>query len=114
MLEAYDYLKKRLQTAVPVELVPTKVMVNQGVNQAVSSTTGLSGQTMTVLVRSETEEEGSNEQLTDSKKRTYEMMEHVELPQDDVAGEEVVHQVDSEADAEVTLTPMKQQKVRTH
>ena len=88
-------------------MVPSKVMVNQ----AVSATTERSGQEIAVL--SETEEGASDEQLVESKKRAYDMMEHVELPQDDVAGEEVVHQVDSEADAEVTLTPMKQQKVRT-
>jgi len=105
VLEAYDYLKKRLQEAEPVEMVPSKVMVNQ----AVSATTERSGQEIAVL--SETEEGASDEQLVESKKRAYDMMEHVELPQDDVAGEEVVHQVDSEADAEVTLTPMKQQKI---
>ena len=78
----------------------------------VVTSAGLSGQTMTVLVR---DAEASSEEMLKGEKRTYEMVEHVEtveLPQDDHHVEEIVHL--DEHENEVTLTPIKQQKVSTN
>ena len=63
---------------------------------------------MTVLVR---DTEASSEEIIKGEKRTYEMVEHVEtveLPQDEHV-EEIVKL--DEYENEVTLTPIKQQKV---
>ena len=112
VLEAYDYLKSRIYPVhtTTVATNGTKPVRIEKIMPVVTST-GLSGQTMTVLVR---DTEASSEEIIKGEKRTYEMVEHVEtveLPQDEHV-EDIVKL--DEYENEVTLTPIKQQKVSTN